>query len=123
MAYSSPARLCEAFHNCCRRPRTGAWRPRWGLVTASVSRWNEDRRHIGRLLHEDRFVIARGSIAVQPVVPRAQDVSVGQEPAGFRLAMLGPRRAVEVHAQRDGDLSAATREAFQARFVTGTGVG
>lgn len=76
-----------------------------------------------RLSEEDRFGIARGSIAVQPVVARAQAVSVGQEPAGVRLALLGPRRAVEVHAQRDGDLSAATRDAFQARLVTGTGVG
>jgi hypothetical protein len=123
MAYSSPVRLSEAFRNCCRRPRTGAWRARCGLVTASVSRWNKGRRHIARLLREGRFGTAHGSIAVQPVVARAQAVSVDQEPAGFPLAMLGPRRAVEVHAQRDGDLSAATREAFEARSVTGNGVG
>jgi hypothetical protein len=123
MAYSSPARLSAAFRNCCRRPRTGAWRARWGCVIASVSRWDEERRYIARLLDEDRFGITRDTIAFQPVVPRAQAVSFGQGPAAFGLAFLGPRRAVEFHAQRAGDLSAARREAFQARFVTGAGVG
>ena len=117
MAYSSAARLCAALRNCWLRPRTGAWRAWWGCVIASVSRRDEERRHIARLPDEDRLGIARDRIAVQAVVPRAQAVSFGQE-AGFGLAFLGPRRVVEVHAQGAGDLSAARREAFQAGFVT-----